>query len=142
MGRWLLLGLGGGAGGGADGGFVACRPLAGGGEFAVLTTRRLLCVAAPAARRWAPALRWAAALEDLLGVRRRAAPLRVHPHSSRVPGVTGWACGAPRASRRPLPQAACAARAPGVTRWAWCGDAGMGRAPRVPGGDNMGVGRS
>jgi hypothetical protein len=74
MGRWLLLGLSGGAGGGADGGFVACRPLAGGGEFAVLTTRRLLCVAAPAARRWAPALRWAVALEDLLGVRRRAAP--------------------------------------------------------------------
>lgn len=74
MGRWLLLGLEAGTGGAADGEFVACRQLAGGGEYAVLTRRHLLCIAAPAGRRWAPTLRWAVTLEDLLGVRRWAAP--------------------------------------------------------------------
>ena len=70
MGRWLLLGLEASTGRPSEGEFVVCRQLAGGGEYAVLTRARLLCVAAPAGRRWAPTLRWAVALEDLLGVRR------------------------------------------------------------------------
>ena len=72
----------------ADEPFLLCRRLASTGlgasnitssvsgtglTFALLTRRRLLCVAAPPSQAAAPALRWSVALEDLLCVTRHAA---------------------------------------------------------------------
>ena len=67
IGRYLLSEVAGGAFAGEE--FLICRQLAGGTDFALLTSHRLLRVSWPGLR-FLPAVTWFTLLADILHIRR------------------------------------------------------------------------